>query len=205
MSTQNRFSFIAAIFAVAALLGGCTSASIQEAKVISPEAQKTKKLLVVYRNVPLTETSSKGGDKSSVGYKQELLDFGKLLLKEAQPVFAQNGVVVTATDTIYAEAPVPLGSVPKEKGEIATPTLLITPMSGTTYTRTSNSSQYNSIQVDYIFALQLIDLASRRMVWTAKINTGYRDARDSRFGNDREYAAKLLGVVAGQMKHDGLI
>lgn len=202
MDKSIRFLSFLAVLSLAACAPPPT---VREATVLASNAEKVHSLQFIYRNVEMKTVSSysygRGGNISGTGFH----DFGSLLVKQAQPIFAERKVAVVAAQVMGGKDAIPVDRSPGEADAAASPTLVVAPVSGTV------SGTTMSTVARYVFSAQLFDPRTRRLVWKATIDTGAWVGQDFVMKNfesktyDDAYASKLLKAVADQMAQDGII
>jgi hypothetical protein len=194
-----------AVLLITFLLAACGAPpTIRDSQVMAPVAAKTTSLQFIYRNVEMTQTSSiwgKGAAVANTGFS----GFGALLVKQAPAAFAPHGVAVVESKELDGKQPIITAGAPQGAGGTALPILAVTPISGRT------SSNGKSTSTSYVFSAQLIDPASRRLIWKATIDTSTWSGQDIVMKHvektlyDDAYAAQLLKAVTTQLKQDGVI
>jgi hypothetical protein len=184
------------------LLAGCGAPpAIRQSQVMAGNPGKTASLQFIYRNVAMTTVSS-DGDGSIIAADTGFSRFGELLAQQAEPAFARHKVTVTETKVLHdnerpALDPAAHGAMP--------PVLVIAPSSGKT------RSNGRATSTSHVFDACLMELASRRALWTATIDTSTWSGHDIVLKHwqktlyDAAYAEQLLKAVADQMKRDGII
>lgn len=202
MNKPIRFlSFLALLSLVAC----APPPTIREAQVLAVSTEKTHSLQFIYRNVQMKTVSSysygRGGTISGTGFH----DFGSLLARQAEQVFAERKVMVVGARVMDEKDAMPFDTAPRDADGAAPLTLVVAPVSG----RVTGSTM--STVASYVFSAQVFDPRSRRLVWKATIDTGAWVGQDfvmKNFENktyDDAYASKLLKAVADQMAQDGII
>lgn len=205
MNKLIRACASALVLIVVFVMQGCApSLTVRDSKVISPSAEKIHTMQLSYQDVAMTFTSPTCKDcKVDSFHPPELVEFGKLVVKDAKSVFAQKNIALESVN-------VDDGTKKKIYLPSQSPVLLLTPTSGATQTHTvsrwsSTSPMSSSKKVSYVFTAQLIDLTSGKLIWTAKIDGAAWDSPDSKSGYDEAYVSKFLSAVLGQMAKDGII
>lgn len=203
MAKPIRLLFLWAVLSVTAACA--PPPTVREAKLLAANVEKARSLQFIYRNVEMRTTSSysygRGGTVSGTGFD----GFGGLLTKHAQSVFAERSIAVVASRVMNGTDAMPFDTAPRDGSGTVPLTLVVSPVSG----RVTGSTM--STVASYVFAAQLFDPGSRRLVWKATIDTGAWVGQDfvmKNFENktyDDAYASKLLKAVADQMAQDGII
>jgi hypothetical protein len=192
--------------AVIFLLSACGSApSISESKVLSQNAEKAKALQFVYRKPQMrTVSSSSYGTGVRVG-DTGIENFGLLVAKQAESVFAANQIKVLSAKVQEGNGPIAVDSTPQTDGSGAGQLLVVSPESATV------TANRQSTRTSYIFGVALIDTQSKKMTWRAKIDTSTWKGTDFVMRNiegqtyNEAYATQLLEVIVKQMKTDGVL
>lgn len=189
---------------ILALVAGCASPpSVRESSLLVKGHDRAERINFVYRKVEMKTVSShrygQGASIADTGFD----DFGKLLVEQAGDVFASRKVTVLSSSLLDGAAAMP--AFPAKAGEAPAPVLVVVPVSGT-----SQASRQSS-RTSYVFSAQLLDPASRRLLWKAKIDTSTWVGKDFVMKNfektsyDAAYARKLLLALAEKMAEDGLV
>jgi hypothetical protein len=203
---MKRFIWLLVLSAIALLISACGSApTISESKVISPVAEKVRTLQFVYRKPQMrTVSSSSYGTGVQVG-DTGIENFGPLVAKQAESIFAVNQIKVRSAKVQYGSGPIAVDATPQTDGGSAGQLLVVSPESATV---TANRM---STRTNYVFTVALIDPQSKKMTWRAKIDTSTWKGTDIVMKNiegqtyNEAYATQLLNVIVQQMKNDGVI
>lgn len=150
-----------------------------------------------------TSSSSygRGAVPADIGFKE----FGDQLAKQAQVVFLQKKISVAAAQVINGNDRIPLQPLSMDGKEMAVPTLVLAPNSGVI------NATSKATRASYVFSAQLFDPKTRRLLWTATIDTEAWVSQDILMKHiektvyDEIYAAKLLTAILDRMTQDGII
>lgn len=187
-----------------ALVAACASPpSIRDSSMLVKDYAKAERINFVYRAVEMKTVSSQrygqGASIADTGFD----DFGKLLVAQAGDVFSGRHVTVLSSSLQDGAALLPSFAAPA--GETLSPILLVQPVSG------KSQANRHSTRSSYVFSAQLLDPASRRLLWKATIDTSVWVGQDLVMKNfekttyDAAYARQLLLALAEKMAEDGLI
>lgn len=187
-----------------ALVAACASPpSVRESSLLVKDYARTERINFVYRTVEMKTVSSQrygqGASIADTGFD----DFGKLLVEQAGDVFAGRHVTVLSSSLLAGAAPMPALAAPG--GGVPSPILVVLPVSG------KSQASRQSSRTSYVFSAQLLDPASRRLLWKATIDTSTWVGQDLVMKNfekttyDLAYARQLLLALADKMAEDGLI
>lgn len=204
MKVSARFFFLGLI---SLLLVACGSApTIKESKVMSTITDKTRNLQFIYRKVEmrLVSTTSYGSGGVSIA-NTGFDDFGPLLARQAEIVFAPYQVGVMSAKVIEGKEPIRIDVSQAGASTNAPAVLVVAPTSG----KVSGNGRATS--ASYVFSALLINPDGRSTLWRATIDTSAWTGQDivlkhmSKTLYDEAYATQLLTAIANQMKVDGVI
>ena len=195
-------TWIACTLVAAGLLGGCAlPPRVADSKVLALPEARLEQLIVVDRDVKL-RTASTYRFGNTLGQTKAPADtgigeFGKVVVGEAEAVFADRQVRVQKALMLDENLPLPPDAV--------VPILVLAPTGG----RVQSSTM--STVASYAFNAQLLDPARRRQLWQGTIDTNAWVGQDFVMKNfdkttyDAATARKLLQAVASKLAEDGLI
>ena len=200
-----RGFLVSAILFVAFLAGCASPPSVRESSLLFREFAGTDRLVFVYRNVTMKTVSSYSfGNNPGRGTASfadtGFDDFGKLVVGQATGVFAERKVNVPSARLLEGNAA--LQGLP---GESQLPILVVEP-----YREKKQASSMSTV-ASYEFSAQLMDPASRRLVWKAKIDANAWIGQDFVMKNfekkalDGTQARSFLKAIAEKMAEDGVI
>ena len=206
MKKFNRLWFYLALTLLALNLAACGSApTVRDSKVMVANAEKTKSLQLIYRDVEMKVTSTTGTLYHASTDNNGFDGFGKLVANQSETAFAKFGVAPISSRVLERNTRLSIDAIPRGAGDVILPVLVITPMSG------KLNANVHAATASYVFAAALIDFASKRTIWTASIDTSTWQGSDvilrqvdGKTYNDA-YALQLLNALANQMKQDGII
>ncbi len=191
-------------FLAVCLLAGCASPPrLRDVSLLASNVEKTTRLHFVYRQVEMRTVSSTRYGQGAPVVDTGFAGFGKVLVGQAAQAFAARQVTVLSAAVVGGNELLPLNS-PAAASELA-PVLVIVPVSGST------QANRQSTRTSYVFAVQLTDPQSRRLLWKATIDTSTWAGNDfvmksfEKTEYDDKYAAQLLQAVAEQLAVAGLI
>jgi hypothetical protein len=193
-----RFKSLLATCILAFAAGCGTAPSVRDASLLVKGRAKAEQINFVYRQVAMKTVSTRRyGQGASISYTG-FDEFGKLLVELAGDVFAGRQVTVLSSSLLDGAAPMPAGATP-------VPILLVQPVSG------ESSATRHASRTSYVFSAQLLDPASRRLLWKATVDTSTWVGKDLVSKNfettnyDAAYARQLLATLAEKMAADGLV
>lgn len=206
MRTCFRMAGLAAAAVFLAALTGCGSPPmVRESKLLATDAAKASSLCLYYRNVPMRTVSTQSYGRGAAVSDNGFSDFAGRLVEQAGAVFAQRRVSVIAAQAVEGDDPVRIDAGPRNAEGGSVPALVLMPTQG------QLSANGHVTMATFVFSAQLFDPRSRRMVWTATIDTRSWVGQDFVMRNfqktsfDAAYAKQLLEAVAEQMARDGVI
>jgi len=193
---------IISILCFGLFMAGCASPPrVGQSTLLVQGIGRAESLNFVYRNVEL-KTVSSYSLRDSFGQVPSpadtgIKDFGSIVVGEARDVFAGRQVILQSAVLIDGTTPLPQ--------EVSAPMLVLAPSSGKTQSTTM------STVASYVFSAQLLDPASRRLLWKGTIDSNAWVGKDFVMKNfekttyDAALARKLLQVLADKLAEEGLI
>lgn len=186
------------------LIAGCAAPPrLREVSLLATGVEKTARLHFIYRQVEMHTVSSTRFGQGATVVDTGFDGFGKVLAGQAATAFAGRKVAVLSAAVVNGKEPLPVYS--PATGVEPAPVLVIAPVSGST------QANRHSTRTSYVFAVQLIDPQSRRLLWKATIDTSTWAGSDfvmrsfEKTEYDDKYALQLFQAVAEQLAEAGLI
>lgn len=201
---RRGFCQFLAVCLLSLLIAGCASPPrLRDVNLLATNVEKTTRLHFVYRQVEMRTVSSTRYGQGAPVVDTGFAGFGKVLVGQASQAFAGHRVTVLSAAVVGGSEILPVNS--PAAGVEPAPVLVIVPVSGST------QANRQSTRTSYVFAVQLTDPQSRRLLWKATIDTSTWAGNDfvmksfEKTEYDDKYALQLLQAVAEQLAVAGLI
>lgn len=178
---------------------------VRDSKVLAPDVAKASSFSFYFRNVSMRTASSQNYGRGATLSDNGFSEFPGKVAEQAPAVFSQRGIALLAAEVVQGNDPVRLDSGPKNAEGNPVPALVLTPTSGRL------SANGHAAIAAFVFSAQIFDPRSRRLVWTATIDTKSWKGQDfvmkgfKSTAFDAAYAKQLLDAVVEQMARDGII
>jgi len=187
------------------ILSACAYApNVHNARVLSKIDMPVKRMMFVYRDLQMKKHQrySRGNVTiADVGFE----NFGPKLVDNVSDVFFKYGVTIETSVLYPAGKKIDYQSIVLEDDNKPLYLMTVFPLKG------KITANRHSTRVSYVFNAVVMNMKSRKAIWTAKIDTGTWKGQDFLQRHlpsteyDKEYAIQLLDSLALEMKKAKII
>lgn len=182
------------------MLSACAYApNVHNVRVLSKIDVPVQRLMFVYRDLQMKKHQRFGHGNvtvADVGFEQ----FGPILVENASNVFSKYGLTVEKSALYPAGKKIDYKGVVLEDNKKPLYLMTVYPLQGKT------TANRHSTRVSYVFVMAVMNMKTKKAIWTAKIDTGTWKGQDFLMRHlpsteyDKEYAVQFLDSLAQEMK-----